>query len=292
MPRTLYLIDAFAQIFRAYYAIRGGIFSPITSEPTHAVFGFTAMLLKLLSQYRPDFVTVAIDVPGKTFRDELYENYKATRAATPDDLMAQVPCILDLLSRFGIPVVGWPGLEADDIIATITDRILHDPFCSDIHIRIIAKDKDLEQLLCERVTIFDIHTEAVMDAATLWATKGIRPDQVIDMLVLTGDSVDNIPGVEGIGPKTAAQLIQQFGSLEGIFAHLEQIKGRRRESLEKARDTLALSRALVTLKREPEVPFDLEAAKVRPPDVGKILPLLQELGFRRFQEEVIRLARS
>lgn len=290
MQRTLYLIDAYAQIFRAYYAIRGGMRSPLTGEPTHAIYGFTAMLLKLLSQYQPDFVAVAVDMPGKTFRDELYSDYKATRAATPDDLTAQVPRIFDLISRFGIPVVGWPGLEADDIIATITDRILRDPACNDIYVRIISKDKDLEQLLCDRVTLFDIHTEAVLDTATLWETKGIRPEQVIDVLALTGDTVDNVPGVEGIGPKTAAQLIQQFGSLEGILANLDQIKGKRRENLEKARDTLALSRALITLKREPELPFDLEAARVRPPEVGKVLPLFQELGFRRFQDQVRQLA--
>ncbi|HXG23138.1 MAG TPA: DNA polymerase I, partial [Chthonomonadales bacterium] len=290
MQRTLYLIDAYAQIFRAYYALRGGMRSPITGEPTHAIYGFTAMLLKLLSQYQPDFVAVAIDTPGKTFRDELYSDYKATRAVTPDDLTAQVPRIFDLISRFGIPVVGCPGLEADDIIATITDRVLQDPACNDIHVRIISKDKDLEQLLCDRVTLFDIHTEAVVDVATLWETKGIRPEQVVDVLALTGDTVDNVPGVEGIGPKTATQLIQQFGSLEGIFANLDQIKGKRRESLQKARETLALSRVLLTLKREPELSFDLEAARIRPPEVGKVLPLFQELGFRRFQDEVRRLA--
>src|SRR5438046_892702 len=127
MPETLYLIDGHAQIFRAYYAIRGGMRSPITSEPTHAIFGFAAMLLKLLSQLSPHYVVVAVDSPGKTFRDDLFEAYKGTRQATPEDLIAQIPRILEMIELFGIPVIGQPGLEADDIIATITQRILHDP---------------------------------------------------------------------------------------------------------------------------------------------------------------------
>ena len=290
MPRTLYLIDAYAQIFRAYYAIRNGMRSPVTSEPTHAVFGFTAMLLKLLGQYRPDFVAVAADGPGKTFRDDLYPPYKGTRRETPDDLRTQVPRVFELVERFGLPVVMHPGLEADDVIATITQRVLDDPALADVHVRIVSKDKDLEQLLGDRVALVDIHTDTVIDIAALYASKGVRPAQVVDLLALTGDSVDNVPGVAGIGPKTAAQLIQQFGSIEGIYAGLEQIKGKRRESLEAARAHLPLSRTLVTLKRDGDFAFALEAARVRPPDPQRIIPLFQQLGFHRFQDEVRRLA--
>src|SRR5947209_6620997 len=290
MPETLYLIDGHAQIFRAYYAIRGGLQSPITGEPTGAVFGFTGMLLKLLSQFHPHYVVVAIDMPGKTFRDDLYDQYKGTRQAAPDDLPAQIPRILEVTELFGIPVTGEAGLEADDVIASITERVLNDPTCADVDIRIVSKDKDLEQLLGDRVTMFDIHTDTTIDVASLQENKGISPDQVIDVLALTGDTVDNVPGVEGIGPKTAAQLIQQFGSIDGILAHLDEIKGKRRENLEKARDTLALSRQLVTLKRDAELPFSLEASKIRPINLQKIIPLFQQLGFNRFQDEVRRLA--
>src|SRR5262249_48943932 len=141
MPETLYLIDAHAQIFRAYYAIRGGMRSPVTGEPTHAVFGFTGMLLKLLSPYPPEYVVVATDAPGRTFRDELYDQYKGTRQATPPDLTAQVPRVLETVECFGIPVIGQPGIEADDVIATITRRVLNDPACADIQVRIVSKDK-------------------------------------------------------------------------------------------------------------------------------------------------------
>jgi DNA polymerase-1 len=290
MSETLYLIDGHAQIFRAYYAIRGGMRSPVTGEPTHAVFGFTGMLLKLLSQFQPHYVVVAIDAPGKTFRDELYDQYKGTREAAPEDLIAQIPRVKELTELFGIPVIEQPGLEADDVIATITQRVLDDPTCAELQIRIVSKDKDLEQLLCDRVTMFDIHTDTTIDTASLLANKGITPAQVIDVLALTGDTVDNVPGVEGVGPKTAAQLIQQFGSLDGLMANLDQIKGKRRENLEKARDLLPLSRTLVTLRRDADIPFTLEAARVRPISVPKLLPLFQQLGFNRFQDEARRLA--
>lgn len=292
MPETLYLIDGHAQIFRAYYAIRGGMHSPVTGEPTHAVFGFTAMLLKLLSQQRPDYLAVVVDAPGKTFREELYPDYKANRAPAPDDLCAQIPRVLELVQRFGIPVISCPGVEADDVIATLTQRVLDDPAHADVQIRLVSKDKDLEQLLCERVALFDIHTETTLDVAALRETKGIAPEQVVDLLALTGDSVDNIPGVPGIGPKTAAQLLQRFGSLEGIYAAIDQIPGKRRENLLQARETLPLARTLVTLKRDADVPFALETARVRPLPAEQVFSLFDELGFNRFREEVRRLSQG
>jgi len=292
VPKYLYLIDGYGQIFRAYYAIRGGMQSPVTGEPTHAVFGFTGMLLKLFAQLKPDYVVVAVDGPGKTFRDEIYTDYKATRDETPKDLIVQIPRVLELIEAFGIPAVSHPGLEADDIIATITQRVLDDPAYADVHVRIVSRDKDLEQLLGQRVTMYDIHKDEEIDVAALKAAKGITPEQVIDVLALMGDSVDNVPGVPGIGPKTAASLVQEFGSIEGIFANLDKIKGKKRESLEAARDQLALSRTLVTLKRDGDFPFSLETARVKGIRLHKVIPLFQQLGFRRYQDEVRRLARE
>jgi len=290
MSRTLYLIDAYAQIFRAYYAIRGGMQSPVTGEPTHAVFGFAGMLLKLYSQLKPDFVIVASDAPGKTFRDELYTDYKATRDETPADLKAQIPRVMELIESFGIPVVSKPGLEADDVIASITHRVLSDPKYEDVHIRIVSKDKDLEQLLCDRVTMFDIHKDTEVDVQALWESKGIRPDQVIDLLALTGDTADNVPGVDGIGPKTAAKLIQEFGSLQGILDNLDKIKGKRRENLEAAKAHLPLSVELVTLRIDNDFPFDIDSSEVRAINVNRLIPLFQQLGFRRYQDEIRNLA--
>ncbi len=290
MARTLYVIDTYAQIFRAFYAIRAGMRSPVTGEPTQAVFGFTAMLIKLLRELKPDYVAAAVDGPGKTFRDEIFGEYKANRDETPQELTTQIPRVFDLLEAFGIPVVAHPGLEADDVIACIVRKVLDDPECGDVRIRIVSKDKDLEQLLSERVTMYDIHTDTETDVKALFEKKGITPQQVVDVLALMGDPVDNVPGVAGIGPKTAAKLISEYGSIEGIFARIDEIKGKKREDLEAARDVLALSRKLVTLKDDADINFSLEQARVRPLNLSRVLPLFQQLGFRRFLEDVRKLA--
>ena len=286
---TLYVIDGHAQIFRAYFAIRGGMNSPVTGEPSHATFGFTGMLLKLFMQFKPRYVAMAIDVPGKTFRDELYDQYKATRPPPPEDLLAQEPRIFEVTRLFGIPIFGIPGAEADDVIATIVDRVLGDPACEDVQVRIVSKDKDLEQLLGPRVTMFDIHTDVTVDTDTLRAEKGITPAQVVDVLALIGDKVDNIPGVDGVGPKTAAALIAEYGSIDGIYAHLDQIKGKRRENLEKARPFMATSRQLVALKRDVELDFDLGKARVGSIDGESLRRVFRELGFNRHQSDLDKL---
>jgi DNA polymerase-1 len=286
MPETLYIIDTYAQVFRAYFAIRGGMRSPVTSEPTHAVFGFTGMLTKLFRQFKPHYVIAAYDAPGKTFRDDMYAEYKATRNVTPDDLTAQIPRIFELIELFGIPLIGSPGYEADDVVATIVHRILNDPETQDVDIRLVSKDKDLEQLLGPRVSMFDIHTDTTIDVAALMTNKGIRPEQVVDYLALIGDNVDNVKGVDGIGPKTASELIQQFGSIDGIYANLDKIKGKRRENLEAAVGHLPLSRKLVELCKDCPVEFSMDEARLSPPKVPELVGLFQQLGFNRFQDEV------
>jgi DNA polymerase-1 len=289
---TLYVIDGHAQIFRAFFAIRGGMNSPVTGEPTNATFGFTGMLLKLLTQFRPRYVVMAIDMQGKTFRDELYDQYKATRPPMPDDLRAQEQRIFEITRLLGIPVFGVTGAEADDVIATIVDRVLADPACDDVRVRVVSKDKDLEQLLGPRVTLFDIHTDTTLDAATLQAQKGIAPEQVVDVLALIGDKVDNIPGVEGVGPKTAAQLIAEYGSIDGIYAHLDQIKGKRRENLEKARPFMDVSRRLVALKRDVPVDFDMAKARIGGVDAASLRRVFKEMGFNRHLADLDRLLGS
>jgi DNA polymerase-1 len=236
--------------------------------------------------------TPPIGSAGDGERPRRYEHYKGGRRATPDPLHQQVPRILQLLELFGVPVVSKPGLEADDIIATLTERILGDPAYANLHVRIVSRDKDLEQLLSERVTLFDIHTEAETDIAALRHKRGVAPEQVADLLVLAGDVVDNIPGVDGIGPKTAARLIQQFGSVDGIMENLDQIKGWWRENLAAARPLLPLSRQLVTLKRDSELLFSLEAARVRPLPSAEVARFFDELGFARLKDSLERLAGS
>ncbi len=229
-------------------------------------------------------------MPPEPIATGRYVEYKGTRRATPDDLTIQIDRIFQVIQAFGIPIIGVSGLEADDIIATLAQQVLDDPQHPDVAIRMVSKDKDLEQLICDRVTLFDVHTDVMLDAAGLQANKGITPAQVVDVMALTGDTVDNVPGVEGIGLKTAAQLVQQFGSMESVLENLEQIKGKKRENLEKARDYLPLSKAMVTLKRDADLPFSLESAKVSPVNLDRLIPLFQQLGFNRYQEEARRLA--
>ena len=287
---TVYIIDTHAEIFRAYYAIRG-LTSSITGEATNAVFGFVGTLIKVLTQLRAKYIVAAIDTPGDTFRNELYSEYKANRSPAPDDLVTQIHRILELLDAFGVLTLGKPELEADDIIASVTEAILNDPEARDIDVTIISKDKDLEQLLIgDRVTMLDLHNDRIIDERSLLETKGIKPSQVVDTLALMGDTSDNVPGVEKIGLKTAAQLIRQYNSIEGIFENIDEIKGKRRENLEKGRSQLDLSRELVTLKRDAPLDFSIEQARVKPLDLQKILPLFQALELKRYEQVVRELA--
>lgn len=290
--RLLYLIDGHGQIFRSYYAIRGAMSSPVTGEPTNAVFAFAAMLLKFFLNYRPQYALMAIDSPGKTFREEIYPEYKAHRPPPPPDLPAQEQRIFDMTRMFGIPIFALPGAEADDIIATVVQRVLDDPALADVQIRIVSKDKDLEQLLGPRVSLFDIHTDTILDTHWLLKEKGLRPEQVIDALALMGDSVDNVPGVPGIGPKTAAQLISEFGTLDNLLANLDRIKGKRRENIEASRQILPLSRQLVELKRDLPIEFSLDKVRLGPPDAAGLRRLFDELGFRKHQPDLERLLRQ
>lgn len=292
--KTLYLIDGHAQFFRAFHAIRTPMSSPVTKEPTNATFGFVGMLLKLLRELHPDYLVVAIDVSGdkETFRSELYPDYKATRSEPPEALFPQVDRCVALLRAVGVPVLGVPGFEADDVIATITRRIAAhaDASGEPVKVRLVSKDKDLQQLLRENaVEMFDVHTNELIDVARLRADKGIAPEQVVDMLTLMGDTVDNVPGVEGVGPKTACELIAQYGTLDNLLAHAAEIKGKRGEKLREAAPRLGLSRTLVTLRDDVPLDFALEQAEVSSFQLDQLAPILRDLGFNRYQDELKQL---
>ncbi len=304
MP-TLYLIDGYAQFFRAYHAIRTPMTSPVTKEPTNMTFGFIGMLLKLLRgegkvsstpldqrpadrRLGPDYLAVALDVSGDrgTFRTELYEDYKATRSEPPDDLKPQVDRCLAILKTMGVPVLGVEGFEADDVLATIVAQMRTEH--PDLRVRLVSKDKDLKQLLGERVELYDVHTDGLIDASVLMAEEGITPSQVVDVLALMGDTVDNIKGVEGVGPKTAAALIAQYGSMEHLIEHAGEVKGKRGEALRAAiaDHRLALNRQLVRLREDVPLTFSLDDAATRNLKLDTLLPSLKELGFNRYQDEL------
>ncbi len=305
MP-TLYLIDGYAAFFRAYHAIRTPMTSPVTKEPTNMTFGFVGMLLKLLRADpqgtpnlakggKPDYLAVALDVSGDrgTFRSRLYPDYKAHRPPPPEDLRPQVERCLSMLEALGIPVIGSAGYEADDVMATLVARLRRSN--PELKIRLVSKDKDLKQLLESGqgaasgepiVELFDVHTDTPFNAETLMADTGLTPPQVIDMLALMGDSVDNVPGVEGVGEKTAAALVKEYGTLDNLLANADKVKGKRGEKLRESSELLGLSRRLVTLDRDTPLEFSLREAEAERFRLGAMIPILKELGFNRYQEDV------
>lgn len=279
-------------MFRAYHAIRGGMTSPVTGEPTNATFAFAGLLLKLFTQYQPKYVAMAIDSNDRaTFRHDIFPGYKANRSAPPEDFAPQIPRMLEIARLMGIPVLEVPGDEADDIMATLAVRLTSQD--DGTKVRMVAKDKDLEQVLSERVTLFDAHTDVELDVAGLKEKRGITPRQVIDYQTLIGDSTDNIPGVKGIGPKTAAQLIDRFGSVAELIANLDQLKGKQKENLQAAvaDGSLDLTRQLVTLKLDTAIDFKLDDAAVdlAKLDAEKLDEVFTQLGFNRHRADLKKL---
>ena len=293
---SLYIIDGHAQFFRAYYAIRTPMTTPVSGDPTNMVYGFTSMLLKLLREEKPEHIAVVIDVASdeETFRSELDPEYKANREEAPDDFGEQVDKCLDVLELLDIPVYGEPVVEADDVIASLVKRMRREQ--PDLDIRIISRDKDLSQLIDNHVELFDAHKGHTVVPDDVFKTHGmdIPPSKVADILAMMGDASDNIRGVPGIGPKTAAKLIMEYGSIDGVYEHIDQIKGKRKENLLASRDILKLSRELVELKDDVDFDFDLKDAVFNPEswNVKKIISLFKELGFNRFPEDVKQLAKS
>ncbi|MHC5026888.1 MAG: DNA polymerase I [Planctomycetota bacterium] len=291
MP-TLYLIDGHAQFFRAYHAIRTAMSSPVTGEPTNLVYGFVGMLLKLLKDYGPEYLAVVIDVSGdrESFRSQLDPQYKANRESAPDDFHPQVERCVSLLQEMGVPVLGQEGVEADDVIATLARRLRRER--PDLNIRIISRDKDLTQLVEDGVEMLDPHKDELVTPSSIFKTEGVEPKHVVEILALMGDTSDNIPGVPGIGPKTAAKLLLEHGSIESIYDNIESIKGKRRENLEASRERVPLNIELVTLKDDLDVDFDVESAKVdfASHPLDEALASFRALGFGRHADELKSLA--
>ena len=283
-----YVVDGHAQFFRAYYAIRGGMTSPTTNEPTHMVYGFVGMMMRLLREQRPTSLALVIDAAGdqRTFRSQIYAQYKANRTPPPLDFHGQVQRCLEFTKLLGVPVFAIEQVEADDVIATIARRVQREK--SSMRMRIVSRDKDLSQLVDAQTTLFDPQTGIDLGPEQLFETKGVRADQVADMLALMGDTSDNIPGVAGIGPKTAAQLITTYGSIDGLLANLDALTPKRRDAIVAAQDTLALARKLVALKEDCQIDFSYDAARLdlNRANVPAILALLGVLGFGRLRGEV------
>ncbi len=277
MKKTLYIIDGHAQIFAAYYAPMGANLVSPSGEPTKATYIFTNMLLKLIHEQKPDHLIVALDAPGPTFRHEMYDQYKANRPEAPEDLPVQINRIKDILQAMEITTCSIDGFEADDLIATLSKIGVE----KDHKVYICSKDKDLEQLIGPDVVMFSPKDGKVLDEKSLFEKKGIRPDQVADILALTGDTSDNIPGVPDVGPKTAQQWIQKYDTLENLLDNADQIKGKRGNSLRESTDILKLSRELVAIREDAPIDIDWDDLTIKPLEQPELIELFKELGFTR-----------
>jgi DNA polymerase-1 len=285
--RTVYLVDAYSLIFQVFHALPE-MTSP-SGQPVAAVHGFTRDLIDLLEKKKPDYLFCAFDVPGPTFRDELYPEYKAGRKEMPADLQLQVVPLRRMLDALGIPVLELPGFEADDVLATVARRAEQAGFdCV-----LVTSDKDCRQLISERVRMYNIRKDQVFDAAALQADWGIRPDQVVDFQALVGDSVDNIPGVQLIGPKIASELLGKYETLEGVLDHASEVSGdKRRANLMAGREIALLCRRLVRLVDDVPLEFDWEAGRIDRVNVAAVEQLCREFGFRKLADRVRGLGRA
>lgn len=275
--QTIYLVDANNLIFQVFHAIPE--MSSPRGEPVNAVFGFTRDLLFLLESKRPDYLIVAFDPPGDTFRHTLDAEYKGQRSETPVDLRPQFSAIRRVLAALRIPAIELPGYEADDVLATLAHRGAQ----AGADCFLVSGDKDCRQLLSERVKIFNVRKNQLYDSASLQADWGVRPDQVIDFQALVGDSVDNVPGVPGVGPKTATELLRQFGTLDALLARLDEVAGaKKRDNLALHRELALRSRELVRLETNMPLEFDWRAGRVEGVDQAELAALFTELGFHSF----------
>jgi len=276
----VYLIDGSSYIYRAYYAIRH--LSNSRGEATNAIYGFTKMLLALLREEQPDRVAVIFDAKGPTFRKKLYPEYKANRSAMPEDLVPQIPLIKDIVRAFNLPAVELSGYEADDIIATLAKRYAE----LGLDVTIVTGDKDLMQVVGERVRLLDTMKKKVSGRDEVIERFGVPPEQVLEILGLAGDSSDNIPGVPGIGEKTASGLIQEFGSIENLLANIDQVKGKkRRENLREFADQARLSRRLADLVYDLEIDIALDDLSLEEPDREALGVLFKKLEFPKLLQE-------
>jgi DNA polymerase-1 len=283
-PKPLILVDGSSYLYRAFHALPA-LSSP-QGEPTGAVFGVANMLKRLLSDYDPWYLAVVFDAKGKTFRDELYSQYKANRPPMPEELSEQIAPLLELIDAMGLPALQIEGVEADDVIGTLARVVEHEG----IPVVVSTGDKDLAQLVSDRVTLVNTMDDTTLDRGNVAERFGVPPERIVDFLALTGDKVDNIPGVPGVGPKTAAKWLAQYGSLEAVMAHAQEIKGKAGANLRGALDTLPLSYRLATIKRDVDLGLEIEALRRRPADTARLRDLFRRLGFRSWLADLDELA--
>jgi len=280
-PKTIFLIDGSAFLYRAFHAIRS--LSTSGGHPTNATFGFTRILLKLLKEKQPEYAAVFFDVKGPTFRHKMYEDYKANRPPMPEELAVQIPDIKAVTEALNIPIIQKLGYEADDLVGTYARLAQEEGFS----VVMVTGDKDFTQLITDTCVLWDPMKDTVLDRATVKADMDIEPEQFIDVLGLAGDTADNIPGVKGVGPKTAIKLVAEYGSIKQIYENLDQLSSKKKlyESLSASKDIVMLSRDLATIDQAVEVKDNIQDMKLTGFDTHKAFELFQSLEFKNLATE-------
>jgi len=271
--KCLILVDGSSFLFRAYHAI-----PPLTNskgEPTNAIYGVSNMLRKLIADYQSEYITVVFDAPGKTFRNDLYDQYKAHRPSMPDDLRVQIEPLHQLIRAMGLPLIMEPDVEADDVLGALAQNAAGQGFS----VIISTGDKDMAQLVTEHIILENTMSNARMDIQGVFDKFGVKPEQIVDYLALMGDSSDNIPGVPKVGPKTAAKWLEQYQTLENLIANADKITGKIGENLRASLEQLPLAKQLTTIKCDLDLPYSMDDLKRRPINTEELKNQLAELGF-------------
>ncbi len=277
---TLLLVDGSSYLYRAFHALPE--LRSSKGEPTGAIYGVLNMLRKLAADYKAGARACVFDAKGKTFRDEVYSEYKANRAPMPDDLAAQVAPLREAVAALGWPVLVVDGVEADDVIATLAEQAKREGWRTVVS----TGDKDFAQLVDDRVMLVNTMSNEKLDIEGVKRKFGIPPEKFLDYLTLIGDAIDNIPGVDKVGPKTACKWIEKYGSLEGVLAHAGEISGLAGENLRKMADWLPRARELLTIKRDVELPLDFHALAAGKPDLARQRQLYRRFEFKGWLREV------
>jgi len=273
--KTLYIVDGSSYMHRAFHAIRN--LSNSKGLPTNAILGFTKMLMKLLDDKSPDYVTVAFDVKGPTFRHKIFKDYKANRPPMPEDLAVQIPYIKDVVAGLSVKILEKEGYEADDIIGTVALLASN----QGLNVVIVSSDKDFRQTVSGNTVMWDSMSEKLTDYAVIKRDYGIEPEQIIEVMALSGDSADNIPGIPGVGKKTGLSLIQQFHSIENLFQNTDKItKSSLKKKLEEFKEQAFLSKKLVTITNSVPVDITLDDLRLGTPKKEKLLKIFRELEFK------------
>ena len=270
---TVVLIDGSSFLFRAFHAV-----PPLTNaqgQPTNAIYGVSNMLRKLIQDYDTPYFCVVFDAPGKTFRHDLYDQYKAHRPPMPDDLRVQIQPLHELIRALGLPLIIESGVEADDVLGSLAQTAAAQGF----QVIISTGDKDMAQLVNQQIMLENTMTNTRMDEAGVLEKFGVRPEQIVDYLALMGDAVDNIPGVPKVGPKTAAKWLQEYGTLQQLIANADQIKGKIGDNLREALPQLPLARELTRIRCDVALHYGLDDLKRRPADIDTLKQQLGHLGF-------------